>query len=105
MRRFFTGFVWGFILGGLAAYLYQKYLMSAPQTVATYPVGVDKPPDDFTSLQGIGEGYARRLEQAGIRTFAQLAHLSPEEVAKRCQIPLWRVLRYDWIGQAAAQLD
>jgi predicted flap endonuclease-1-like 5' DNA nuclease len=37
-------------------------------------------PDDLTTISGIGVSRQRLLNQAGIRTFAQLAHRSPDQL-------------------------
>jgi predicted flap endonuclease-1-like 5' DNA nuclease len=36
--------------------------------------------DDLTAISGIGVGMKQRLNQGGIRSFAQLAHSTPEEL-------------------------
>jgi predicted flap endonuclease-1-like 5' DNA nuclease len=51
------------------------------------PIGEDsedsaKPIDDFTQLRGIGPQYAQRLEDAGVRSFAQLAAMASEEIGE-----------------------
>jgi predicted flap endonuclease-1-like 5' DNA nuclease len=35
-------------------------------------------PDDLTVISGLGPASARRLNEAGVSTFAQLAELSPD---------------------------
>jgi len=60
------------------------------------------PPDDLTVIRGIGADFAGRLLAAGIRTFAELAGLTPEAAAERCGVPASRIRRDDWLGQAAA---
>jgi predicted flap endonuclease-1-like 5' DNA nuclease len=39
-------------------------------------------PDDLTGLQGVGPGRARKLVEAGITTFKQIAETSPAELAR-----------------------
>ncbi len=57
--------------------------------------------DDLTRIQGIGNVFARKLQDAGISTFAQLAAQSPEHLAAICQAPDWRKPDYQsWIYQA-----
>lgn len=56
--------------------------------------------DDFLKLKGIGPTYARRLKDAGYRSFAQLAAASPEEVAAAIGWPVDRVRRAEVIDQA-----
>ncbi len=131
MRRFFTGFLEGLFFGALLVWLYLKYgrpkeeWLTQPlhpeETLPTVPVRLphpeekpreevvptarpeENPPDDFAVLRGIGPAFAARLHQCGVHTFAQLAQLAPEEAAECCGVPVSRVLRDDWIGQAAAQ--
>jgi predicted flap endonuclease-1-like 5' DNA nuclease len=104
MRRFLEGFLFGIVIGAIAAWLYQRYLWPTPETVPARPAPAEVPPDDFVALHGVGEAFAQRLLQAGIRSYADLARLTPEEVAARCQIPAWRIRRDDWVGQAAARM-
>lgn len=56
--------------------------------------------DDFTLINGIGPTFDRRLKAAGIRTFAELAALSPEGVAAIIGWQPQRVINDDLIGQA-----
>jgi len=106
MRRFFVGLFWGLVIGLLFAWLYERFLRVRRKTWIAPPYHVEeRPPDDLTILRGIGPAFAERLHQAGIRTFAQLAQLTPEEAAALCRVPLGRVLRNDWVGQAAARKE
>jgi len=61
--------------------------------------------DDLTRIDGIGPVFAQRLNAAGIRTFAQLAALTPEQVADIIGWPAERVIRSQIIGQARALVD
>jgi hypothetical protein len=60
--------------------------------------------DDFKLVQGIGPGIEARLHAAGIRTYAQLAAISPEAVVsalgKVIGLTVKRVVDQDWVGQA-----
>lgn len=38
--------------------------------------------DDLTRIAGLGQDIARRLDEAGIRTYAELADCSAGEIAK-----------------------
>lgn len=58
--------------------------------------------DDFTVINGIGLTFDRRLKAAGIRTFAQLAALTPEQIASIIGWTAQRVLADDLVGQAQA---
>ncbi len=42
----------------------------------------ERPSDDLTRIKGVGPVTAERLHEAGIDSFAQLASMSPEEVAE-----------------------
>lgn len=59
------------------------------------------PADDFKRLHGIGPLIQRRLYSAGIRTFAHLAALSPDEIAALIPgLSAKRVDKQGWIRQA-----
>jgi predicted flap endonuclease-1-like 5' DNA nuclease len=102
MRRFLEGLLFGMAIGAVLAWLLQRYVWRVPQTVPARPVPAEVTPDDFVVLRGIGPAFAERLHQVGIHTYTDLARLTPEEVAQRCQVPVWRIQRDDWIGQAVA---
>lgn len=57
-------------------------------------------PDDLTAISGLGTASARRLNEAGITTFAQLAALSPEQVFDITQYSAGNHSR--WIEEAKA---
>ena len=60
--------------------------------------------DNFTRINGIGQHIADCLHNADILTFAQLAALSPEDIAEVLgNNPLQsadHIEKQDWIGQA-----
>jgi len=60
--------------------------------------------DDFKRIHGIGAGIESLLQASGIHTYAQLAALTPDQVAERFEknIGMWRrrVIQQDWVGQA-----
>jgi large subunit ribosomal protein L21 len=58
--------------------------------------------DDLTKINGIGPAFARRLAEAGVSTYAQLAGMTANEVRQRAQIAEWQGDPQDWISQAAA---
>jgi len=60
----------------------------------------EQPADDLRAVRGIGRETARRLHEAGVRTFADLARHSPSEIASKARVQAPRVEREDWIGQA-----
>jgi predicted flap endonuclease-1-like 5' DNA nuclease len=65
-----------------------------------------KPPntDDLKLINGIGPGVESRLHGVGIYTFAQLAALSPADIAASVSglagLTTERIIKQDWIGQA-----
>lgn len=58
--------------------------------------------DDLTIINGIGPTYARRLEAAGIHTFAQLASLTPEQIREKAGLSEWQGDPEEWLLQARA---
>ena len=62
--------------------------------------------DDLTQIQGIGATYAKRLRDAGITTFAQVAPTSPERLAEIAKLQEWQAARpAEWIEQAKALIS
>ena len=70
------------------------------QTIAVEPPRVD----DLRLIDGIGPAIERRLHSTGIYTFAQLAALSPADIAASIAdiagLTTERIVKQDWIGQA-----
>ncbi|MCB0112865.1 MAG: polymer-forming cytoskeletal protein [Caldilineaceae bacterium] len=60
-------------------------------------------PDDFTKIRGIGPAFNRRLLEAGITAYAQLAAMTPEQIAGIVGWPPERVVR-DQLREQAATL-
>jgi hypothetical protein len=62
------------------------------------------PRDDFTRIAGIGRAIARRLQDAGVQTYADLGELSPEELAQLLSngpgVSAQRIMKEDWRNQA-----
>jgi hypothetical protein len=60
--------------------------------------------DDLKNIRGIGPGIEARLHEGRVQTYAQLAQMTPEELAERVGdligMSAARVERQDWIGQA-----
>ncbi len=54
--------------------------------------------DDLTAVNGIGPVYAKRLADAGVTTFRQLAGSDADELAARTELSRERLA--DWIGKA-----
>ena len=61
--------------------------------------------DDLTAIDGIGPALAKKLNGAGISSYAQLAALSDDDI-KRLEKDIirfsGRIKRDDWVGQAKA---
>lgn len=56
---------------------------------------------DFELLKGVGQATARRLGEAGILSYAQLASMTPEEVAGRVPgFSVKRIAQLGWITDA-----
>lgn len=57
--------------------------------------------DDLTKMEGIGPAYAKRLNDRGITTFAQLAETDEATLADVISAPAWRRINYaSWTAQA-----
>jgi predicted flap endonuclease-1-like 5' DNA nuclease len=57
---------------------------------------------DFTRIRGISLAFDQRLKAAGIRSFAQLAAMTPEALAAVLGSPVEQVVSDDILGQAKA---
>ena len=104
---FFMGLIIGLILGQSeseppaplpappTAPPVQKKPASAPPVTA----------DTLTAIKGIGPSFAQALNAAGIMTFAQLAQLTPDQIASKVpRATVERIEREDWVGQAQRAL-
>ena len=57
--------------------------------------------DDFSLIKGIGPVLSRRLHDAGICTYDQLASLSPAQLAEKVGgLSAGQIAKQDWTGQA-----
>lgn len=59
-------------------------------------------PDDLKKLKGVGPALEKKLHDAGVTSFAQIAAWGPEDVAEMDEKLSFkgRITRDDWIGQA-----
>lgn len=65
------------------------------------PVATSVKPDDLTLINGIGPTFARRLNEAGINTFAKLAATKPEEVKVIAKVADWQAVDpAHWVAMA-----
>lgn len=65
--------------------------------------GIAAAPDDFLKIRGIGPAFNRKLIEAGVTTYRQLAAMAPEEIAAIVGWPPERVIR-DQLREQAAEL-
>jgi predicted flap endonuclease-1-like 5' DNA nuclease len=65
--------------------------------------GMATEPDNFLKIRGIGPAFNRKLLDAGVTTYRQLAAMSPEEIAGIVGWPPERVIR-DQLREQAADL-
>jgi predicted flap endonuclease-1-like 5' DNA nuclease len=57
--------------------------------------------DQLEQIKGIGAVFARRLNEAGIHTFAQLAELSPDRTREIVDVDEWQKIEPEkWIEEA-----
>lgn len=56
--------------------------------------------DPLQEIKGIGPVYAQRLQEAGIRTFRQLAALPADDVRAKVGLEPWQADVDSWIEQA-----
>lgn len=62
---------------------------------------VDQKPDSLIEIRGIGSSFAKRLNDAGIYTYAQLAELSPSHVREIVAAQKWHKIDPEgWIAEA-----
>jgi large subunit ribosomal protein L21 len=83
------------VAAGLMGILFEKYEGSAEPETGTVTSQVD----DLTQIDGIGPTFARRLEEAGITTYVQLAALSPEQAREITRVTV-QSDPADWIAEA-----
>lgn len=73
---------------------------------AVIDLGAQVHVDDFTQIKGIGPGYAARLAEAGITSYADLAAADPEDLANVADVREWQnVDTTTWIAAARTLAD
>jgi predicted flap endonuclease-1-like 5' DNA nuclease len=73
-----------------------------PTNAKPPPAPADQP-DDLTAIVGLGPAMSKKLYQEGIASYAQLAALSEEEIARLEKDVIkssGRFQKDDWVGQA-----
>ena len=72
-----------------------------PATAAVVATTVANMADHLQDINGIGQVYAKRLNDAGVYTYAQLSELSTERLREIIQPQEWQSLDFaSWITQA-----
>ena len=97
-------------IAALEAQLQTTPDLPATERMAAEPVATEPAPaiaagrpDDLTQIKGIGPVFARRLNDAGITTFAQLAQATPDQVHEIVQAAEWQAVEpATWIADARA---
>ena len=57
--------------------------------------------EDLTLIRGVGRTYARRLQEAGIKTLVALAQATPEQLCEIVQLKPWQnAAPNEWIAEA-----
>jgi hypothetical protein len=115
ISHYWLGFIVAAVGVGWLIWLWGKQREVTPKPLyisgrtAAYPgtASVEKDevqkPDDLKSIEGIGPTYARRLNDAGVSTFAQLAEADPDYLGEITGVIRWDP--NDWISQARALVD
>ncbi len=88
------------LVAGLVGMLFDQ-VYEAEAQIDEAPIETEA--DDLTAIGGIGPTFARRLNEAGVRTYAQLSELSPDEVVAITHVAEWQGNPVDWISQAGSQ--
>jgi predicted flap endonuclease-1-like 5' DNA nuclease len=77
--------------------------VASPEAPSAPPPAPPPAADDLKRIRGIGPGLERELNDLGIRSLAQIAAMTPEDVAAlsaRLTRFRDRPVRDDWVGQA-----
>lgn len=84
-----------------------RAVQPAPPKAAPAPQAVEDRADDLTALEGIGPKIAAALNAAGIKSYARLAALSPEELERIVKAAGVRMVGHadSWPRQARLAAD
>jgi hypothetical protein len=75
--------------------------VDAPQEAMSHQHEEKSEPDDLTKLEGIGPKVSKVLNEAGIATFAALAHANPADIQKSLSAAGMQMMNPEgWIEQA-----
>lgn len=94
------------LLAGLTSLLFERLTGEKANgtAVAIHPDEVTPAADDLTEIDGIGPTFAKRLEAAGIYSFASLAQQTPEHVREVAKVADWQGDPAGWIANARKRL-
>ena len=89
------------VVAGMIGLLFDQVDGELPIEVEA-PIEPRPATEDLTKINGIGPAFARRLAEAGVSTYAQLASMTAQEVRERAGLAEWQGDPEDWISQAVA---
>jgi predicted flap endonuclease-1-like 5' DNA nuclease len=73
------------------------------QTMEVLADGEKRKADDLTAINGIGPTFAKRLKEAGILTYNDLAALTSDQLREITKAADWQANPEEWILQAKAE--
>jgi predicted flap endonuclease-1-like 5' DNA nuclease len=88
----------------------EQALATANERLREHEAGANRPApgDDLTRIKGIGPTYDRALRAAGIKSFAEIANWTDDDVTRVAGVLRARpdrIRREDWIGSARRLLE
>lgn len=93
------------LVAGMIGLVFDQFNGVQPPFQAMAAEDSEPKADDLTKISGIGPAFARRLNDAGISSFSQLAGMSVTEIRERAELAEWQGDPYDWIIQAKRLAD
>jgi predicted flap endonuclease-1-like 5' DNA nuclease len=87
------------LVAGMLGLLFDQ-IEGAQPVPAPEPDSSDPKDDDLTKISGIGPAFARRLNDAGVTSYNQLAGMTADEVRATAGLSEWQGDPDDWINQA-----
>jgi hypothetical protein len=89
------------LVAGVTSIFFEKVAGITPPAVNGEGVHAQ---DDLTIINGIGPTFAKRLNDAGIYTYADLAELDPDFVRLVARVETWQGDPAAWIAEAKTRL-